>query len=127
MHSKGLWGLAAIALGMTQCAGGAPPTRTATNETRVTMKMQTDMKGQGAPLVLVGGGLTGWLSWEPHQTRLAPTRKVVRAQLLSVQYGLEGRPLPEDYSVDMESRALSAAIDELGFAGPVDLVAWSYG
>src|SRR5438445_5373851 len=88
------------------------------------MQLQTDVKGQGAPLVLVGGGLTGWQSWVPHQERLAPTRKVVRMQLLAVEYGLENRPLPAGYNLETESDALAAAIEQLGLKGPVDLVAW---
>ena len=64
------------------------------------MTMQTQVVGEGAPVVLVPGGLTGWLSWEPHAQRLSQTRKVVRVQLLSVQYGLEGRNLPSGGSVN---------------------------
>jgi hypothetical protein len=37
--------------------------------------MARDTKGEGRPLVLVGGGLTGWLSWNPHQERLAAQRR----------------------------------------------------
>jgi pimeloyl-ACP methyl ester carboxylesterase len=91
------------------------------------MRMQSDVKGEGDPLVLVGGGLTGWQSWKPHQDRLAPSRKVIRLQLLSVQYGLEDRRLPPGYDLEMESEALAAALDHLGLIQPVDLVAWSYG
>jgi pimeloyl-ACP methyl ester carboxylesterase len=93
------------------------------------MKMQVDVKGEGggAPLVLVGGGLTGWKSWEPHQARLAATRRVARVQPLSVQLGLENRPVPAGYSVDLESAALAAGLAAAGLAEPVDLVAWSYG
>lgn len=92
-----------------------------------TMKMRIDVKGDGPPLVLVGGGLTGWASWEPFQTMLAGRRQVVRAQPLSVQAGLDDRRLPADYAVKTESRALAAALEEAGLRGPVDLVAWSYG
>jgi pimeloyl-ACP methyl ester carboxylesterase len=91
------------------------------------MKMPTDVKGQGAALVLVGGGLTGYLSWVPFQERLSTSRRVVRAQPLAVQYGLENRPLPAGYSVDAESDALAAALDGLGLREPVDVVGWSYG
>lgn len=91
------------------------------------MRMRLDVRGDGEPLVLVGGGLTGWLSWVPHQDRLAATRRVARAQLLNVQLGLEGRPLPPDYSVALESAALAAGIDAAGLTGAIDLVAWSYG
>jgi len=41
--------------------------------------------------------------------------------------GLDGRPLPGDYSVKLESRALASALDDARLTGPVDLVAWSYG
>jgi pimeloyl-ACP methyl ester carboxylesterase len=90
-------------------------------------KMPLDVKGTGDPLVLVGGGLTGWRSWEPHQARLASTRTVARAQPLAVAYGLENAPLPEGYGIAMESRALAAAIDARFAPGPIDLAAWSYG
>lgn len=91
------------------------------------MKMLAKVTGKGPPLVLVPGGLTGWLSWEPHAERLAANRKVVRVQLLNVQYGLENRPLPPGYSVKMEAQALAATLDELGLREPVDIAAWSYG
>jgi pimeloyl-ACP methyl ester carboxylesterase len=90
-------------------------------------KMPFEAKGSGRPLVLVGGGLTGYASWIPHQDRLAATRRVVRVQPLAVQLGLDERPLPGEYSVKMESSALAATIDALAVDGPVDLVAWSYG
>lgn len=91
------------------------------------MRMALDTKGDGRSLVLIGGGLTGWQSWVPHQERLSATRSVTRAQPLNVQLGLDGRPLPEDYSVKLESRALASALDDARITGPVDLVAWSYG
>jgi pimeloyl-ACP methyl ester carboxylesterase len=91
------------------------------------LKMPIDVKGDGPPIVLVGGGLTGYASWIPHQERLAAARKVIRVQPLAVQFGLDERPLPEGYSVKVESDALSATIEDLGVGGPVDLVAWSYG
>ncbi len=91
------------------------------------LRMQAEVIGDGTPLVLIGGGLTGWKSWEPHAERLSATRRVARLQLLSVQHGLEDRPLPAGYSVKLESRALAAALDQLGWSEPLDLVAWSYG
>jgi pimeloyl-ACP methyl ester carboxylesterase len=91
------------------------------------LKLQLDVRGDGAPLVLVGGGLTGMLSFLPHQQRLASQRKVIRAQLLSVQYGLEDRPLPQGYGLRMESEALAAALEAEGLTGAIDLIAWSYG
>lgn len=91
------------------------------------MKMLAKVTGKGLPLVLVPGGLTGWLDWEAHAERLAPTRKVVRVQLLNVQFGLENQPIPLDYSIKMESRALAATLDELRLNGAIDIVAWSFG
>lgn len=91
------------------------------------MKMLTEVTGEGRPVVLVPGGLTGSLSWKAHADRLSATRKVVRVQLLNVQLGFESLPLPPDYSVKMESRALARTIDGLGLEEPVDLVAWSFG
>lgn len=90
-------------------------------------RMQAERIGHGPPLVLIGGGLTGWASWEPHAERLAATREVIRLQLLNVQYGLEDRPLPDGYSIRTESRALAAALDDVGVTEPVDLAAWSFG
>lgn len=91
------------------------------------VRMQADVSGTGTPLVLIGGGLTGSASWQPHAARLSDTRKAIRLQLLSVQHGLEDRPLPDGYSIRMESRALEAALDDLGMREPLDLVAWSFG
>lgn len=111
------------------CAGGHAPaaTKTGAAQENAPMKMLMNLQGEGPPLVLVGGGLTGWLSWVPHQGRLAKTRRVGRVQLMTVQIGLEGRALPPDYSVSMESHALGASIDEIQREGALDLVAWSYG
>jgi pimeloyl-ACP methyl ester carboxylesterase len=89
--------------------------------------MEAKISGTGRPLVLVPGGLTGWLSWEPLVERLEATRRVISTQLISVQYGLEGHKLPPDYSLRTESRALAATLDGLGLGEPTDLAAWSYG
>jgi pimeloyl-ACP methyl ester carboxylesterase len=73
------------------------------------------------------GGLTGWASWEPHVEPLSGSRKVVRLQLLNVQYGLENRGLPDNYSVKTESDALFNTLIDLGLEGPADVAAWSFG
>ncbi|CAN5337462.1 hypothetical protein BH23BAC1_BH23BAC1_07040 [soil metagenome] len=79
-----------------------------------TLKMLCEVKGEGNPIVLVGGGLTGWKSWEPFvEIFNAKQRKVILVQLISVQYGLEDRPLPDGYSVKTESGALAATLDSL--------------
>lgn len=89
--------------------------------------MQLEAAGNGPVLVLVGGGLTGALSWIPHAERLAARRLVARAQPLSVQYALEERFMPGGVGVATESRALRRGLDARGWSGPVDLVGWSYG
>ncbi len=89
--------------------------------------MQCQVSGEGPPIILVPGGLTGWLSWEPHAKRLAATRKVVRVQLLNVQLGLENCPLPPNYSIGFESQSLKNTLDQLKLVQALDIVAWSYG
>lgn len=87
---------------------------------------QVVVAGSGEPLVLVPGALTGWNTFGPHAERLARARRVVRTQLLNVELGLRGDPLPADYSLKTESRALARALDDLDVAR-ADLVGWSYG
>ncbi len=77
-------------------------------------------------MVLVPGGLTGWLSWKPHAARLSSGYTVVRVQPLNVDLGLSGEPLPHDYSVDMEVDALSSALDTAGIRF-AHFAAWSFG
>ncbi len=89
--------------------------------------MQSKITGNGRPIILVGGGLTGWASWEPFVKGFSEKRTVITVQLLGVQFGLENRPLPEDYSVKTESDALAATLDSLRYSLPVDVVAWSFG
>jgi pimeloyl-ACP methyl ester carboxylesterase len=125
--------LGVVALG--GCAGAATRADEATEKEASmggddrTLALQVDVQGTagGAPLVLVGGGLTGWRSWVPHQERLRASRRVARVQPLSVQYGLERRALPAGYSIELESAALAAGLTAAGLTGPIDLVAWSYG
>lgn len=91
------------------------------------LALPLEMTGKGRPLVLVPGGLTGWISWVPIAERLAATRTVVRVQLLNVQLGLDGVALPSDYSPTTEVTALRRTLEASGLAPPVDLAAWSYG
>jgi pimeloyl-ACP methyl ester carboxylesterase len=93
----------------------------------MTLSMQSEVTGQGRPIVLVPGGLMGWTSWGPHAKRLSESRKVIRVQLLSVQYGLERKPLPQGYSLRMESESLANTMDDLGLNEQTDIAAWSFG
>lgn len=89
--------------------------------------MLADVQGSGDPLLLVPGGLTGWASWEPFVDTFATDHQVIRVQLINVRYGLEGRPLPDDYSISTEVEALEASVESLGDERPPDVIAWSYG
>jgi pimeloyl-ACP methyl ester carboxylesterase len=83
-------------------------------------------KGQGEPIVLVPGGLSGWLSWIPHAERLSTERMAIRVQLRSVELAEAGEPFPEDYGVLTEREALHATVNELGLDS-FDLAGWSHG
>ncbi|HZW39390.1 MAG TPA: alpha/beta hydrolase [Ignavibacteriaceae bacterium] len=91
------------------------------------MMMQYEVTGSGSPIVLVPGGLTGWLSWETHAKILSENHTVIRVQLISVQLGYEDKMLPDDYSIKTESNALKETLDYLGYNYPVDIVGWSFG
>jgi|WetSurSiteA1Bulk_404760.scaffolds.fasta_scaffold00316_14 pimeloyl-ACP methyl ester carboxylesterase len=92
------------------------------------LQLQARVSGEGAPILLLPGGLTGWKSWEPFEdTFKASKRKVISIQLLSVEYGIENRELPANYSVKTESNALMETLDSLGYSTLIDLVAWSFG
>lgn len=74
-----------------------------------------EVTGQGEPIVLMPGGLSGWLSWIPFAERLSKERMVVRAQLRSIELAEAGEPLPDDYDGTFTERdALLATVDELG-------------
>lgn len=85
-----------------------------------------EVKGDGEPIVLVPGGLSGWLSWIPHAERLSAERTVVRVQLRSVELAEAGEPYPDDYGTVAEREALRATVDEIDLDG-FDLAGWSYG
>jgi pimeloyl-ACP methyl ester carboxylesterase len=85
-----------------------------------------ELKGHGEPIVLVPGGMSGWLSWIPHADRLSKERMVVRVQLRSVELAEAAEPFPEDYGVLTEREALHATVNELGLDS-FDLAGWSQG
>jgi len=85
-----------------------------------------EIKGEGEPIVLVPGGLSGWLSWVPFVAPLAQDRQVVRVQLRSVELAEAGTPFPPDYGTLTEREALRATVYQLGL-DRFDLAGWSYG
>lgn len=103
-----------------------PVREDAMNSSPSVATMKSETTGSGDALVLVPGGLTGWLSWEPHAKQLSAKYKVTRVQLLSVESGLSHGPLPPNYSVDYETNALVRTINQAGIS-KAHFVAWSYG
>jgi pimeloyl-ACP methyl ester carboxylesterase len=91
------------------------------------LKMQYKISGEGTPLILIPGGLTGWVSWDPFVSEFTDIYKVVQMQLLNVQYGMEDKDLPDDYSVKTESEALFESLKETGIKAPADFIGWSFG
>ena len=78
------------------------------------------------PIVLVPGGLSGWISWKPHAEVLSKEFRVLRVQLLNMA-AAENNETPEPgYSLRSESEALKNTLDELNMR-KVHLVGWSHG
>lgn len=49
------------------------------------VEMNFEVSGDGdTPIVLVPGGLSGWVSWKPHAEILSKDFKVIRVQLLNM-------------------------------------------
>lgn len=82
--------------------------------------------GKGHPLVLVPGGLTGWVSWIPHQERLSAERRVVRVQPIHNELGSAGQTGDPDYSAETQRESLGLTLDGLGI-DQADLAGWSAG
>jgi pimeloyl-ACP methyl ester carboxylesterase len=88
--------------------------------------LQYEAKGEGDPIVLVPGGLTGWLSWIPHQEQLADRYHVVRVQPIHNELGSAGQPGEPGYTAEVEREAFRMTLDELGLEQP-HLAGWSGG
>lgn len=78
------------------------------------------------PIVLVPGGLSGWISWKPHAEILSKERRVIRVQLLNMADAEENRSPPEGYSLRSESTALKSTLDSLKL-NQIHLAGWSHG
>lgn len=85
-----------------------------------------EIKGDGEPVVLVPGGLTGWVSWMPHAERLSARWRTIRVQPIHNELGSAGQPGDPGYTAETERESLRMTLDALGvetahFAG------WSAG
>jgi pimeloyl-ACP methyl ester carboxylesterase len=85
-----------------------------------------EVTGEGEAIVLVPGGLSGWLSWIPFAELLSAERTVVRVQLRNIELAEAGKPFPAGYGTLTEREALLATVNDLGLDS-FDLVGWSYG
>ncbi len=90
------------------------------------LRLQTRVLGSGNPVVLLGGGLLGADGWGGVPTVLAKTHRVINAQSLAVQYGLENRRLPAGYSLRTEVGALRASLDSM-HVEVADIIGMSHG
>ena len=88
--------------------------------------LQARLLGEGAPVVLLGGGLLGADGWGEVPRVLARTRRVLNLQSIAVQYGLENRSLPRGYSIQTEVDALGRTLEAMR-AGEVDVIGMSHG
>jgi pimeloyl-ACP methyl ester carboxylesterase len=88
--------------------------------------LQHDVTGDGEPIVLVPGGLTGWLSWIPHAEQLSKKRRVIRVQPIHNELGSAGKAGDPDYTAQTEREALRMTLDELGIDA-ADFAGWSGG
>ena len=85
-----------------------------------------ESRGEGEPVVLIPGGLTGWLSWIPHQERLASRYRMIRVQPIHNELGSAGLPGDPSYTAETEREALRLTFDALGLSD-AHLVGWSGG
>lgn len=72
-----------------------------------------DIAGDGDVIVLIPGGLTGWLSWIPHQEHLSSRYRVIRVQPIHNELGSAGQPGDPAYTRDIERESLRLTLDEL--------------
>lgn len=88
--------------------------------------LQYEDRGDGPPIVLVPGGLTGWLSWIPHVERLSATHRTIRVQPIHNERGSAGEPGDPTYTAETERESLRITLDALRLDA-VDFAGWSGG
>lgn len=88
--------------------------------------LQCDVAGSGDPLVLIPGGLTGWVSWLPHQQRLSADRQAIRVQPIHNELGTAGEVGDPGYTRVTERESLLLTLDAMGI-DQADFAGWSAG
>jgi pimeloyl-ACP methyl ester carboxylesterase len=72
-----------------------------------------DVAGDGEPLVLIPGGITGWISWIPHQERLSDRYRVIRIQPIHNELGSAGMPGDPSYTREVAVESLLLTLEQL--------------
>ena len=75
--------------------------------------LAVDSVGEGEPLVMIPGGLTGWLSWIPHQERLRDRYRTIRVQPIHNQLGSAGERGDPSYTREVAVESLILTLDHL--------------
>lgn len=75
--------------------------------------LAVEVAGEGDPLVLLPGGLTGWISWIPHQERLSSDYRVIRVQPIHNEMGSAGEPGDLSYTRETAIESLRLTLEEL--------------
>ncbi|MFF7754983.1 alpha/beta fold hydrolase [Streptomyces sp. NPDC007971] len=85
-----------------------------------------EVKGEGPPVVLVPGGLTGWVSWTPLADALSARRRTIRVQPIHNELGSAGERGDAGYTAAIERESLYMTMDALGIES-ADFAGWSAG
>jgi pimeloyl-ACP methyl ester carboxylesterase len=85
-----------------------------------------EAKGEGDSVVLVPGGLTGWLSWIPHAERLSASYRTIRVQPIHNEQGSAGQPGDPSYTAETERESLRMTVDAIGIED-AHFAGWSGG
>ncbi len=75
--------------------------------------LTVDVAGEGEPLVLIPGGITGWLSWIPHQERLSDRYRTIRVQPIHNELGSAGMTGDPSYTREVAVESLLLTVDRL--------------
>jgi len=96
------------------------------NMSTTLMPYETSGPESSYPIVLLHGGLSGWISWKPHAEILSKNYRVMRVQLLNMAAAEKNETPGEEYSLRSETEALKNTLDKLNME-KVNLVGWSHG
>ena len=88
--------------------------------------LTNEIKGDGDPVVLVPGGLTGWVSWIPHAERLSARWRTIRVQPIHNELGSAGEPGVPGYTTEIERESLRMTLDAIGIQ-TAHFAGWSAG